>query len=80
MGHCCILHFDADYLFYKGKLIPVILAIFGLIATALYTLTSVLALFTDLPESALVVMLPLVLFELLLGFYLAIFGMKEVTS
>jgi hypothetical protein len=66
-----------NYLFYKGKLIPVVLAIFGLIATALYTLSSVLALFTDLPESALGLMLPLVVFELLLGFYLAIFGMKE---
>jgi hypothetical protein len=33
--------------------------------------------FTDLPDSALVLMLPLVLFELLLGFYLAIFSMKE---
>ena len=66
-----------NFLFYKSKAIPVSLAIFGLISTALYTLSSVLALFTDLPESALGLMLPLVLFELLLGFYLAIFGMRE---
>jgi hypothetical protein len=69
-----------NYLFYEGKVIPVVLAIFGLIATALFTLSSALALFTDLPESALGLMLPLVLFELLLGFYLAVFGMKEGTS
>jgi hypothetical protein len=69
-----------NYLFYEGKVIPVVLAIFGLIATALFTLSSVLALFTDLPESALGLMLPLVLFELMLGFYLAIFGIKEEAS
>ena len=69
-----------NYLFYKSKTIPASLAIFGLIATALYTLASVLALFADLPESALGLMLPLVLFELLLGFYLARFGMKEETA
>jgi hypothetical protein len=67
-----------NFLFYEGRLIPVILAIFGLIGTALYTLGSVTALMIDLPESAnMGMMLPLVLFELLLGFYLAIFGMKK---
>ena len=70
-----------NYLFYKSRAIPVILAIFGLIATGLYTLGSVAALFIDLPESAKMgMMFPLVLFELLLGFYLAIFGMKEKTA
>jgi hypothetical protein len=69
-----------NYLFYKSKKIPVSLAIFGLIATALYTLSSVLALITDLPDSALGLMLPLVLFELLLGFYLAVFGIKNESS
>jgi hypothetical protein len=67
-----------NFLFYKGKLIPGALAIFGLISTGLYTLGSVAALVIDLPESAnMGMMLPLVLFELLLGFYLAIFGVKE---
>jgi hypothetical protein len=67
-----------NYLFYKGKLIPVVLAIYGLISTVLYALGSFLALFINLPEYAnMVMMFPLVLFELLLGFYLAIFGMKE---
>jgi hypothetical protein len=69
-----------NFLFYKGKAIPASLAIFGLIATALYTLASVLPLFVDLPDSALVLMLPLVLFELALGFYLTIYGIKEGTS
>ena len=69
-----------NFLFYKSKAIPVSLAIFGLIGTALYTLASVLPLIIDLPESALGLMLPLVLFELLLGFYLAVFGMKEEIS
>jgi hypothetical protein len=66
-----------NYLFYRSRAIPRSLAVFGLFGTALYTLGSVPALFTDLPESALVLMLPLVAFELLLGFYLAFFGMKE---
>ena len=42
---------------------------------------TVLALIIDLPESATMgMLLPLVLFELLLGFYLAIFGMKKEIS
>jgi len=65
-------------LFYRSKAIPAALAIFGLASTALYTLGSALALVTDLPESAAQgMMLPLVLFELSLGFYLAIFGIRE---
>jgi hypothetical protein len=69
-----------NYLFYRSRAIPRSLAIFGLFGTALYALGSVPALFTDLPESAFVLMLPLVAFELLLGFYLAFFGMKEETA
>jgi len=70
-----------NYLFYKSKAIPAALAIFGLASTALYTLGSVLALVIDLPEGAdMGMMLPLVLFELLLGFYLAFFGLKNGTS
>jgi hypothetical protein len=70
-----------NFLFYKGKLIPAILAIFGLIATVLYVLGSVAALIIDLPESAnMGMMLPLVVFELLLGFYLAFFGIKREVS
>ena len=70
-----------NFLFYKSKAIPVVLAGYGLISTALYTLGSLLALIIDLPESAnFGLLLPLVLFELLLGFYLAIFGMKEEIS
>ena len=70
-----------NFLFYKSKAIPGLLAIFGLISTALYTLGSVVALVVDLPESAKMgMMLPLALFELSLGFYLAIFGMKEKTA
>jgi hypothetical protein len=67
-----------NWLFYRSKAIPKILAIYGLVSTALYTLGSVLSLMIDLPESAnMGLMLPLVLFELLLGFYLAFGGMKE---
>lgn len=62
-------------------MIPAALAIFGLISTALYTLGSLLALIVDLPEAAKMgMMLPLVLFELSLGFYLAISGMREKAS
>jgi hypothetical protein len=67
-----------NFLFYKGKLIPGALAIFGLISAGLFRLGSVAALIIDLPESAnMGMMLPLVLIELILGFYLAIFGVKE---
>ena len=67
-----------NWLLYKSRVIPVILAIFGLFSTALYTLGSVLTLIVDLPQSAnMGLMLPLVLFELALGFYLAILGMRE---
>jgi hypothetical protein len=66
-----------NYLFFKGRGIPVILAVYGLIGTGLYTLGSILTLMTNLPESAIMgLTLPLVLFEILLGFYLAVFGMK----
>ena len=70
-----------NYLFYRSKAITAAQAIFGLASTALYTLGSVAALVIDLPEGAdMAMMLPLVLFELSLGFYLAIFGMKEQVS
>jgi hypothetical protein len=67
-----------NFLFYKSKGIPTALAIFGLVSAALYALGSVAALMINLPEFAnMGMMLPMVLFELMLGFYLAIFGMKE---
>ncbi|MFN2219140.1 MAG: DUF4386 domain-containing protein [Anaerolineae bacterium] len=67
-----------NWLFYRSRLIPAALAIFGLASTALYTLGSVLALVIELPESATQgMMLPLVLLELSLGFYLAIFGIRQ---
>jgi hypothetical protein len=70
-----------NFLFYKGRGIPRVLAVYGLISTGLYGLGSVAALVIDLPEGLVPVMLlPLVLFELLLGFYLAIFGVKEDAS
>ena len=66
-----------NYLFYKGRLIPQSLAIYGLIATGLYALGSITALFVDLPEIAnMVMMFPLVLFEFSLGIYLITFGIK----
>lgn len=70
-----------NFLFYKSKAIPVILAIYGLISTALYTLGAVVPLIIDLPAGTdLGLMLPLVIFELSLGFYLAFFGMKKEIS
>ncbi len=68
-------------LFYKSKTIPGALAILGLISTATFTLGSVAALVIDLSESAKMgLMFPLALFELMLGFYLAIWGMKEKSA
>jgi len=70
-----------NYLFYKSKGVSGALAIFGLISAALYTLGSIAALMVDLPEFAKMgMMFPMVLFELMLGLYLAIFGMKEKTA
>jgi hypothetical protein len=66
-----------NYLFFKGRLIPRILAVYGLISTALYALGSILALFYDLSEpSKMVLMFPLVVFEISLGFYLTFFHLK----
>lgn len=70
-----------NYLFYRSRAIPAGLAVYGLISTALYTVGSILPLFIDLPEGTdLGLMLPLVAFELALGFYLALFGIKNETS
>jgi hypothetical protein len=67
-----------NYLFYRSRLIPAALAVYGLIATALYAAGSLAALVVNLPESAnMPLMLPLVLFELGLGFYLAISGVRQ---
>ena len=67
-----------NWLFFKSRAIPAILAIYGLFSTALYTLGSILTLIVDLPQSAnMGLMLPMALFELALGFYLAIFGIRE---
>lgn len=53
----------SNFLFYKGKAIPGILAVFSLFAAALCALGSFTALIVDLPESAnMVMMFPLVLF------------------
>ena len=64
-------------LFYRSKAIQAALAIFGLISTGLFTLASLLVWIIDLPEAS-ILDLPLTVVELLLGFYLAIFGMKRV--
>ena len=67
-----------NYLFYISKMIPVGIAVFGLISAGLYTVGAMTALIVDLPESAKMgMMLPMVLFELSLGGYLAFFGVKE---
>jgi hypothetical protein len=67
-----------NYLFYKSKMIPYALATFGLISTATFTVGSVAALVINLPEFVRMgLMFPLVLFELILGFYLTMFGIKE---
>lgn len=70
-----------NYLFYKGRLIPALLAIFGLISTGLYSVGSIAALVVDLPETAnMVMMLPMAVFELMLGVYLIAFGVREQSS
>ncbi|MGD2166354.1 MAG: DUF4386 domain-containing protein [Anaerolineae bacterium] len=70
-----------NFLFYKSKGIPRVLAVYGLISTGLYGLGSMAALVVDLSEGLIQgMLLPLVLFELMLGLYLAIAGMREATS
>jgi len=67
-----------NFLFYRGKLIPAGLAVFGIVAAGLYALDSLLALVVDFPDTVMLgITLPLVLFELVLGFYLAFFGIRE---
>lgn len=68
-----------NYLFFKGKLIPGNLAMYGLISTVLYAVGSIVALIIEVPETTnIVMMIPLVLFELSLGFYLVFFNLKEI--
>ena len=69
-----------NFLFYKSNTIPTALASSGLIGTGSYTLGS-LFLIAGLPDgAALGLMFPLVLFELSLGVYLVVFGIKEKVS
>ena len=70
-----------NMLFYKGKLIPSALAMLGVIGAVLYALGYGLPMIVDLPtEFQSILPLPLILFELILGFYLTIWGTKEETA
>ena len=69
-----------NILFYKSKVIPAWLAIFGLIGAALVTLQTVLFLVIDIPSLiGQVAWVPIMLFEFILGFYLIFRGMKKET-
>ena len=65
-------------LFYKSKAIPSPLAIFGVISAVLYALGPALdMMIVDLPEAFKIFVVPLILFELILGVYLIFWGLKK---
>jgi hypothetical protein len=67
-----------NFRFYRGKLIPAGLAIFGIVAAGLYAMDALVALVVDFPETVMLgIALPLVLFKLILGIYLMFFGVRE---
>ena len=66
-----------NLLFYKSQAIPSSLAIFGVIGAVLYTLSPTLPMIIDLPAEFALIEFPLLLFELILGFYLIFWGLKK---
>lgn len=70
-----------NILFYKSKAIPSILAILGLIGAAVITISTVLSVIIDLPAAvAKNAVAPILLFEIILGFYLIFWGLKKENS
>jgi len=70
-----------NVLFYESKAIPISLAVFGLIGTRLITISTVLSIFIDLPATiALGAVLPIILFEYILGLFLSSVGWKRQAS
>ncbi len=65
-----------NVLFFKGKMIPSSLALFGVLSAALYALGAALPML-GLAEAFKMLTLPLILFELSLGVYLTFWGIKE---
>ena len=67
-----------NMLFYKSKAIPSLLALFGVIGAALYALGPALAMVVDLPEAfGMVLLAPMLLFELIIGVHLTFWGLKK---
>jgi hypothetical protein len=67
-----------NMLFYKSKAIPSSLAIFGVIGAVLYVLFPALSMILDLPAAFEILLgLPLIIFELILGVYLIFRGLKK---
>jgi len=69
-----------NMLFYKSKAIPSALAIFGVIGAVLYALGPALPMIVDLPAAFEILLFPLLIFELMIGFYLIFWGLKEEIS
>jgi hypothetical protein len=65
-------------LFYKSKAIPPLLALLGVIGAVLYALAPALSMIVDLPEAIrVIVLLPMILFELIIGVYLIFWPLKQ---
>ena len=69
--------FFNNMLFYKSKAIPSALAILGVIGAVLYALGPALRMIVDLPAAAEVLLFPLLIFELVIGFYLIFRGLNK---
>ena len=69
-----------NILFYRSKAIPFWLAILGLLGASLVTVQTVLSLIIDLPQSIYwAAWGPIMLFELIIGFYLIFRGKRQET-
>lgn len=66
-----------NLLFYKSRAIPAPLAIFGIIGAVLYALGRALPMIVDLPAAFEMLLFPLLIFELIVGFYLIFWGLKK---
>ncbi len=66
-----------NMLFYKSKAIPSPLALLGVIGAVLYALGPALPMIMDLPAAFEMLLFPLLIFELIIGFYLTFWGLKK---
>ena len=69
-----------NWLFYSSRVIPSWLALLGIVGAVLYALGRALPMVVALPAAIEILLFPLLIFELILGFYLVIWGLKHTSA